>query len=265
MIRPGATRPGSSVAAFLLAACLLGLPGWSVAAPSPPTDQEAVAILRAVDDLWRAGSSSGTLRMEVKTAHYTRTLVMDVWSKGKEKSLVRIVSPLKEKDTASLKDGRAMYTYLPATDRTIRLTSAMMMASWMGSHLTNDDLVKESRLSDDYSPAITFRGERRGQRIIEFTLTPHPEAAVVWGKIVMEVTEQDHLPIIGFYYDEDGKQARAIHFTEIRKMGGRMLPTVLRVIPVDKPGEHTELVYQTLRFDLDLPDSLFSLLSLRSR
>ncbi|MFZ5774518.1 MAG: outer membrane lipoprotein-sorting protein [Thermodesulfobacteriota bacterium] len=228
-------------------------------------DQEAVEILRQVDDLWRAGSSSGTMRMEVKTAHYTRTLVMDVWSKGKEKSLVRIVSPLKEKDTASLKDGRAMYTYLPATDRTIRLTSAMMMASWMGSHLTNDDLVKESRLSEDYTPSITFKGERRGRRIIEFTLTPLPEAAVVWGRIVLEVTDQDHLPLVALYYDEDGRLSRTIHFSEIREMGGRLLPTVLTVTPTDKPDEHTLLVYQTLRFNLELADDFFSLLTLRRR
>ena len=35
----------------------------------------------------------------------------------------------------------------------------MMMGSWMGSHFTNDDLVKESRLVDDYEIEIAFEGE----------------------------------------------------------------------------------------------------------
>ena len=236
----------------------------AVCAPSAD-NQEARAILLEIDDLWRATSSQGTVRMQVQTANYTRTLRMEIWSKGKDKSLVRIISPLKEKDTASLKTGNTMYTYLPKTDRTIRLTSSMMMSSWMGSHLTNDDLVKESRLAEDYDPRISFRGIRDGRDIIEFTLEPHRDAAVVWGRIVMVVTAKDHLPILATYYDEDNVLARTITFSEIKNMGGRLLPTVLKVVPADKPGEHTELVYETMRFDLNLPDSLFSLLQLRRR
>lgn len=228
-------------------------------------DQEARAILLQIDDLWRATGSQGTVRMEVRTANYTRTLRMEIWSKGKDKSLVRIISPLKEKDTASLKTGNTMYTYLPKTDRTIRLTSSMMMSSWMGSHFTNDDLVKESRLAEDYDPRISFRGVRDDRDVVEFTLEPHPDAAVVWGRIVMVVTAKEHLPILATYYDEDNVLARTITFSDVKKMDGRELPTVLKVVPADKPGEHTELVYETMRFDLDLPDSLFSLLELRHR
>ncbi|MCX5865099.1 MAG: outer membrane lipoprotein-sorting protein [Deltaproteobacteria bacterium] len=246
---------------------ILGLAGSAVSSPPPssPDQQEARAILLEIDDLWRATSSQGTVRMEVKTANYTRTMRMEIWSKGKDKSLVRIVSPLKEKDTASLKTGNTMYTYLPKTDRTIRLTSSMMMSSWMGSHFTNDDLVKESRLSEDYDPRISFRGKKDGREIIEFTLQPRQDAAVVWGKIVMTVTAQGHLPLLATYYDEDNALARTIYFSEVKNMGGRLLPALLKVVPTDKPGEHTELIYESMRFDLDLPESLFSLLELRRR
>ena len=243
---------------------IFGLAGTAVSA-QPQDQQEARAILLEIDDLWRATSSQGTVRMEVKTVNYTRTMRMEIWSKGKDKSLVRIVSPLKEKDTASLKTGNTMYTYLPKTDRTIRLTSSMMMSSWMGSHFTNDDLVKESRLSEDYDPRISFRGKRDGREIIEFTLQPRQNAAVVWGRIVMTVTAQGHLPLLATYYDEDNSLARTIYFSEVKNMGGRLLPALLKVVPTDKPGEYTELVYESMRFDLDLPESLFSLLELRRR
>ena len=53
----------------------------------------------------------------------------------------------------------------------------------MGSHFTNDDLVKESRLVEDYEIETSFEGTRvKVNRLWEFTLTPRPEAAVVWGK-----------------------------------------------------------------------------------
>lgn len=222
-------------------------------------------ILAEVDDLWRSTSSQGTISMRVKTRHYTRSLRMESWSKGKEKSLVRIISPLKEEGTVSLKSGNTMYTYLPKTDRTIRLTSSMMLGSWMGSHFTNDDLVKESRLSEDYDPEITFEGERDNLSIIEFALLPKPDAPVVWGKIVITVRAFDHVPLLSLYYDEDMVLARTLTFEQIKEMGGRLVPAVLRMVPTDKPQEYTELIYEDIRFDIDIPDSFFSLMQLRRK
>lgn len=249
---------------------LLGKGAISFCFAQNVSDQEsqrarARRILEKVDDLWRSTSSQGTMGMHVKTSHYTRTMRMDSWSKGKEKSLVRIISPLKEKDTVSLKSGNTMYTYLPKTDRTIRLTSSMMSGSWMGSHFTNDDLVKESRLSEDYEPEIIFEGERDGLSVIEFALQPKPDAPVVWGKIVITVRASDQIPLLSLYYDEDMVLARTLTFDRIKEMGGRLVPTVLRMVPTDKPQEYTELVYEDLRFDIDIPDSFFSLMQLRRK
>jgi outer membrane lipoprotein-sorting protein len=227
--------------------------------------EEAISILQEIDDLYRSISSFSTIAMQVQTKHYIRTVRMEGWSKGKEKSLVKILYPLKEKGTTTLKSGNNIYTYLPKTDRTIRLTSGMMMASWMGSHFTNDDLVKESRLADDYDPAITFTGERDGKQIIDFTLIPKPEAPVVWGKIILTIRAADHLPLMSLYFDEDEILARTLIFSEIKNLGGRDLPTVLRVVPADKKEEYTELVYENIKFDIELDDSFFSLMQLRRK
>ena len=243
---------------------LTGLVAGPLFAQTAGSDR-ARAILRKIDDLWRSTSSVARLKMVVKTEHYTRTLVLDSWTRGKEKSLVRIVSPLKEAGTVSLKNGNAMYTYLPKTDRVIRLTSGMMMGSWMGSHFTNDDLVKESRLADDYNPEITYEGRRDGRKIIRLTLLPKPDAPVVWGKIVTTVRAENYLPLVSLYYNEDMFLARTLTFSDIREMGGRKLPVVLRMVPADKPGEYTELTYESIRFGVPLRDSRFSLLQLRRR
>ena len=216
-----------------------------------------------MDDLWRGTSSHSILTMEVKTAHYTRHMRLEGWSKGKEKTLVRILSPLKEKGTATLKSGNNIYTYLPRTDRTIRLTSGMMMGSWMGSHFTNDDLVKESRMEDDYEPAISFEGKRDGLEILEFTLIPKPDAAVVWGKVVADVLADGLLPLKYDYYDEDMHIARTITFSDIELLAGQPRPKVMRVIPADKPHEYTELVYEKLELNIPIDDDFFSISRLR--
>jgi hypothetical protein len=227
--------------------------------------KRAKEILRQVDDMWRGISSHTILTMQVKTFHYTRNMRLEGWSKGKEKTLVRILTPLKEKGTATLKSGNSIYSYLPRTDRTIRLTSGMMMGSWMGSHFTNDDLVKESRMEEDYDPSVSYEGRRDNQDIIEFTLIPKPDAAVVWGKVVVTVLADGYLPLIQYYYDEDMNIARTITFNKIKQMAGRPRPTIMRVVPADKQDEYTELVYEKLELDITLSDTFFSLSHLKRK
>lgn len=222
-------------------------------------------ILATVDDLWRGDSSYAVVTMQVKTEHYTRTMRMEGWSKGKEKTLFRVLEPLREKGTMTLKSGNHIYTYLPKTDRTIRLTSGMMMGSWMGSHLTNDDLVKEARLEEDYDAAISFEGMRDGRNIIEFTLTPKPDAPVVWGKLLLTIMADSYTPLVEHYYDEDMEIARTFTFTEMRMLGGRERPAVLRVVPSDKPDEYTEFIYEQLELNIEVSDAMFSKSSLKRR
>lgn len=245
----------------LLIGCFLS---FTVGAESQSSDR-AREILRSVDDLWRGSSSHAVTSMQVKTKHYARTMRMEGWSKGKDQTLFRVLEPKKEKGTTTLKSGNHIYTYLPKTDRKIRLTSGMMMGSWMGSHLTNDDLVKEARLEDDYHAKISFEGLRDGQNIIEFTLIPKVDAAVVWGKLILVVLTDSWTPVTEVYYDEDMQVARTFTFTDMKLLAGRQRPAVMRVVPADKPDEFTEFVYESLELDVAIKDRFFSVSNLRRR
>ena len=227
--------------------------------------QRTTHILNTVDDLWRGSSSYAVVSMQVKTEHYTRLMRMEGWSKGKEKTLFRVLEPLREKGTVTLKSDNHIYTYLPKTDRTIRLTSGMMMGSWMGSHLTNDDLVKEARLEEDYDATISFEGKRDGHAIIEFTLIPKPDAPVVWGKLLLVIMADSYTPLAEYYFDEDMVLARTFTFSGMKELAGRQRPAVLRVVPADKPDEYTEFIYEQLELNILLSDAMFSKSSLKRR
>jgi outer membrane lipoprotein-sorting protein len=237
------------------------LPGAGYAA----SDTKALELLRRIDDLWRGESSHAVMSMRVKTANYERSLRMESWSKGTDHTLVRILSPAREKGTATLKAGEAIYTYLPRTDRTIKLNAGMMGGSWMGSHFTNDDLVREDRLSEDFDVTITFEGVRDGRKSIELTLDPKADAAVVWGRIVTLIDAESLHPLRSDYYDEDLKPSRSMTFSDIKALGGRQVPSRMRLTPADKPGEFTEMSYESLQLDPQVPASLFSLQGLKRR
>ena len=229
------------------------------------TDLVPRDIIDRVDRIMRGDSSHGIATMQVVTEHWERELTMEMWSFGTDYSLVRVQSPAKEAGTATLMADRDIWNYLPKIDRTIKIPVSMMLGSWMGSHFTNDDLVKESRLIEDYEIDLTFDGERDGVHVWEFRLTPTAEAAVVWGHIDYRIRQRDYMPLWARYHDEDGDLARTMIFSEFKDLGGRTVPTVIDMKPADKPGERTTVIYENLEFDVDVTPSFFSLQTLKRR
>jgi outer membrane lipoprotein-sorting protein len=221
-------------------------------------------ILDKIDDLYRGDAGTGNMTMAIVTENWSRTLTMEFWAKGKDKSLIRILSPKKEQGTATLRVGNDIWNYLPKVNRTIKVSSSMMSQSWMGSHFTNDDLVRESRMADDYTFETTFDGERDGVRVIEITCIPKPEVAIVWGKVVLSVKSEGYIPLSILYYDETMNLVRTLTFADIKNIDGRDIPMKMTVIPSDKPDESTVVTYNEITFNLVIDDSVFSLRNLEN-
>ena len=242
---------------LVLSLCFLG--GYSTKAAAL-TGKE---ILEKVDDLWRGNSSAAIMEMHVVREHFERTLVMKAYSKGSKETLIRIVRPKKEAGLSWLKSGDSMWQYDPKKRLDIFISASMMMGEWNGSHFTNDDLVKESRLSDDYNFSMTFEGERDEKQVFELTLMPKPDAVVVWGKIVLEIQKEPLVPIWEKYYDEKERLVREATFSDIQKIAHRTLPMRFRMQPTDKPGEYTELLYKKLQFNIPYEEDFFSVQNMK--
>jgi outer membrane lipoprotein-sorting protein len=251
---------------IFLSLTILSFSRISYAAPAPPS--HGASALRAqemvdrVAHLFSSKSSIATLTMQVSDENGPRSLSMKIWSLG-DKVLVRINSPQDQAGTAILKIGRDIWYYLPKTNRTVKLPASMTMTSWMGSAFTIDDLVKQSFLTRDYSITTSFEGKRREVAVYEYTLTPKPDAAVVWGKLVLQVRQANLMPAWQGYYDEDGKLVREMTFSDYKNTDGRLVPTRLVMRAADKPNEQTTVVYQDLRFDVPISADTFSLPNLK--
>jgi outer membrane lipoprotein-sorting protein len=234
-------------------------------AAESPSPSRAETYLSQMDDLWRGDASHALMRMRIKTANYERVLELEAWSKGRKRTLVRVLAPAKDAGVTTLKDGGNIYSYLPRTDRVIKLDANLLGSSWMGSHFTHDDLVKGSRFNEDYDGRISFEGPKKGEDIVELTLTPKRGAAVVWGRIVMALDSKTSMPLEWTYFDQDGTPARRIVFGEPRDVQGRPVPARLRLIPAGLSGEWSELEYDSLETGIAVDDAAFSLARLRCR
>ncbi len=145
-------------------------------------------IIKKADEKNRGLSSQGTLTMTVIRPDWTRTITMNSWSKGRDYSMVLITAPAKDKGQVFLKIKTEMWNWVPSIDKTIKIPPSMMLQSWMGSDFTNDDLVKQSSIVVDYTHKLLGKEKVRDQECFKIELIPLPDAAVVWGKVLMWVT-----------------------------------------------------------------------------
>ncbi|MCH9682084.1 MAG: outer membrane lipoprotein-sorting protein [Deltaproteobacteria bacterium] len=250
----------------LATTALLGLPRpvWAQERPAKDSPEFVTWVMDRIDDMHRGSSSHAVLTMTVKTEHWTRKMSMESWSKGEKHSLVRILAPKKERGTATLKAGEDLFTYLAKTGRTIKISGAMLGGSWMGSHVTNNDLVRSSRMADDYTITLTGEGTLGGVPQYVFTLVPKPDAAVVWGKIEVTVEQARLVPTRQIFYDEDGEAVRAIEFADYKQVGDHPMAGQMVIRPLDGSGEYTQLVYDSIEFDVEVPMSTFTVQHLKS-
>ncbi|MES0489307.1 MAG: outer membrane lipoprotein-sorting protein [Leptospirales bacterium] len=227
--------------------------------------KSAASIIAKSERLLRGDSSYGIYEMSIHNPRWKvpRIVEIETWSKGTEKSFMVIHKPKKDKGVTFLKIGNEMWQYIPKIEKIIKIPPSMMMQSWMGSDITNDDMVKESSMERDYTKII--ESENKSSWTIK--LTPLPNAPVVWDRITIVIQKSSYLPTKAQYYDEDGELVRTILYEKHRKMGDRTIPTLMKFIPEtkDKKGHITELLFKEIKFNTKIADSIFTIRSLKRR
>jgi outer membrane lipoprotein-sorting protein len=217
-----------------------------------------------MDVLYRSKTSHGEMEMTVETLHYKRTMRMEMWTKGLEKTFVVIKSPKKDRGTASLRDDKEMWNFLPKSNKVMKIPPSMMMGKWMGSDLTNDDLVKQSTMLDDYT--YSYIAPPAGDTThYHIQLIPKKTTATVWGKIIITVDKKNRMPVTQLYFDEKGRKVRIMTFSEVKMMGGKLFPTVMVIQPLKKEKRKTVMKYLSIEFNVKIPKNTFSLRNLRKK
>ena len=132
----------------------------------------------------------------------------------------------------------------------------MMLQSWMGSDFTNDDLVRESSISKDYTSS--FLAEEND--IYRILLIPKEDAPVVWGKIIMEISKKYYLPAKVLYFDEEDTVVRELRYEEVEKIEDRFYPTHWVMTPKteDKIGHQTVIDVSNAQFDKEISEKYFN-------
>ena len=239
---------------------LLALLPTLVMAAEAPTARD---IIRRAMEHYRGQTSYSEMTMVIQRRDWQRSMTMQGWSEGDKKTLVRVIEPKKDAGNGTLSVDGNMWTYTPKINRVIKVPSSMMNQNWMGSDFSNRDISKDTAIIDDYDHSLLETAAQDGHAVWTIESIPHEDAAVVWGREVLRIRD-DWVLLEQQFWDQDGELVKTLKAHEITEMGGRTIARVLRMARVDAPDEWTEVRTNAVEFDLALPDSLFTLSSLRN-
>ena len=219
------------------------------------------SIIDEVEKLYQGNSSRVKITMKIVTEDYERSLSLQGITVGDDLANFRILSPKKDRGVATLMRFKEMWNFLPKIDRVIKVPPSMMMSSWMGSDFTNDDLVKQTHLSEEYDLTLS---EKEDSYII--TLIPRVSTVTVWGKIQYHILKEPLIPTKQIFYDEKGVAIRQLDFMDPKIFDGILLPSKLVMVPLNKEGHKTIIIYDSISFDPDdISEDMFTLRYLKRR
>jgi len=226
--------------------------------------QSAVEVITEMDNKLKGKSVRSENSITIVRPTYTREMTMISWSKGRDYSLTLMTAPKRDAGSTFLNRDKEVWSYSPSIERIIKLPPSMMSQNWMGTDFTNDDLVQQSSLVTDYTHSFGKDETLEGYDCYQVIMIPKEDAAIVWGKVIVWVDKNEYMQLKVEFYDEDGYLVNTMLGKNPKTFDGKLLPSVMEMIPVDKPGNKTIMTTISMKFDIEIDETFFTTRKMKS-
>jgi outer membrane lipoprotein-sorting protein len=219
-------------------------------------------ILEKIDQNMASNTRIFLSKMIIHGRRSSRTIESKSWSEGEKKSFTEYVAPAREKGTKILKLEDQLWMYSPSTDRIIQISGHMLRQSVMGSDLSYEDFMEDPKLINHYYANITGTEvyDDRQCWILELTAKTK-EVAYYFRK--MWIDKQRFIPLKEELYAKSGKLLKKTELKDVSKIEGRWYPTRIIFKDMLKKGKGTEFIIDSIDFDANIPEYIFSKAALR--
>lgn len=205
--------------------------------------------LKYADKEMRGDRSHSEMTMTIQTPDWSRTLEIESDVEGKKLALSTIKSPAKDKGIRTLRIENNMWNYFPKLKRKVAVSSSMLLSSWMGSDFTNDDILKASSMSEDYTHAFIQDQKINGEEFKVIENKAKSNSKVMWPKIVTYSSKQDCLPRMYQYFDKEGVIRRTLKLSDVKSFDGHKFLTHWEMTPENDTTKKTIIDYKKVVFD----------------
>jgi outer membrane lipoprotein-sorting protein len=219
-------------------------------------------VMDRMDRNMSSGNRVFTSKMIIHGPRSSRTIESKSYVVGDKKSYTDYLSPPREAGTKMLKLEDALWIYSPSTDRTIQISGHMLRQSVMGSDLSYEDMMDDASYEDNYDAAVIGEDTLRRKNcwIVELDAkTPDVTYQIrkVW------VDRETYVPLREDLFAKSGKLLKRTELYDIKKMGNRWFPERIVFKDMLKTGDGTEFIIESIQFDTEIPDYIFTKASLR--
>ena len=227
--------------------------------PLDAQELTAKEIIRKADERFNGEKTSISLMsMTIVRPTWERTFEFKNWTSGRDYALTLITAPARDKGQSFLKRENEMWSWNPTISRLIKLPPSMMSQGWMGSDYTNDDILRESSVVNDYEHEVTGEEVIDQRTCYQIKMVAKEDAAVIWGHQIRWIDKNDFIFMKSELYDEDGYLVRTELGKEVKEMDGRLIPTTIELIPAEEEGYMTILEIKDIEFNTPINDNFFS-------
>jgi len=234
----------------------------AVAAAAGAQAPDGAAVLRRVDENMGADNKVTTSEMIIRGRRGSRTVSSQSWIQGRAKSFTEYLDPPREKGTKMLKLEDQLWTYTPASDRTILISGHMLRQSVMGSDLSYEDMMEDQRLVELYDAVIAGE-ERLGGRpcwVLELTSRG---GDIAYFRRKIWVDRERFVVLREERFAKSGKLLKTTEVRNVERMKDRWVPTRVNFKDALKDGSGTEFIVKSMEFNAAIPEHLFTKASLR--
>lgn len=224
--------------------------------------QDAKTILAKVDQNMASKNRVFESTMIVHGLRASRTMMARSYSVGEQKSFTEYLSPVREQGTKMLKVGNQLWIYSPSTDRTILISGQLLRQSVMGSDLSYEDMMEDSKLTDKYSAVNTGTEVIDGRTCFVLELTAITTDVNYFKRKTWIDTER-FVPLKEELYAKSGQLLKRTTLSGVKQVQGRWFPAEIMYKDMLKAGEGTEFRMTSIQFDQQIPDYIFSKAALK--
>lgn len=219
-------------------------------------------ILEKIDTNMSSNTQILTSKMVIHGRRGTRTVVSRSWLEGETKSFSEYLAPAREKGTKMLKLEDKLWIYSPSTDRTIRISGHMLRQSVMGSDLSYEDMMEDSRLRNKYKAIVTMseKVDDRECWVVELTAKKDD---VAYHKMKLWIDRERWIPLKAELFAKSGKLLKKLEYKDVTNLQGRWYPKRIIYKDMLKTGKGTEFIIDEIEFDREIPPHILSKASLR--
>jgi outer membrane lipoprotein-sorting protein len=227
-----------------------------------PQEPTAAQIIERVDKNTLSDSKIIVSKMVIHGRRGARTVEAKSWQKNIDDSFTEYLAPPRDKGTKMLKLGDQLWTYSPETDRTILISGHMLRQSVMGSDMSYEDMMEDPYLQHMYDGEIVGSETVAGRPAWVLELKAKKKE-VAYDKRRIWVDRERFIIVREELYAKSGKLLKQVAVREMMRVEGRWVPKTATYKDVLKEGDGTEMTIESIAFNENIPDYIFSKASLR--